>query len=214
MSENNLQDHPPSEQNNLETDNTPYTKFEGPNGQVQGIVIEEQVILLENQQPEIVVQSKEEIHDEIKATDRQLDTCWYSAYRTWVGIFMVVSLIGLILGMIETFIVKFAYVYLVGVFGCAWNTKHLYEEYQAIVYRDIVKANKAMQSFEAFIVVMPLLFLFASMIEGLEVTTVIFGIVGIIIVFYFLVVFGAQMALAKLQHREELKEKLIVLMKS
>ena len=214
MSENNLHESS-NEQNHLENNNTPYTKIEDPNDQHNNRVIEEeQGILLENQQPQAVIQSKEEIHEEIEMTDRQLDTCWYSAYKTWVGVFMVISLIGTILGMIETFIVKFAYVYLVGVFGCAWNTKHLYEEYQALAYKDIIKATKAMQSFRAFIVVMPLLFLCASMIEGLEVITVIFGIVGIVVVFFFLVVLGAQMALCKLQHREELEKKLNILMKS
>jgi len=177
-------------------------------------------ILVENQAPEILLenqhsrppQSKEEIHDEIRTIDRQLDTCWYKFYRVWIAILMVISFIGLILGAIVIFTGKFAYIYLVGEFGCAWNTKQLYEEYQAIAYRDILKAKKAMHYFKGFMAVIPMLFLMASMIEGLQLTTVIMSLVGIILVFYFFVVFGGQMVLKKLEHLEVLEKRLNTLL--
>ena len=192
----------------LQSDYVPYKKYVNSvnldriPGENQG-----QGILLENQNPPSP-QSKEEIYDAIHETDRHLETCWYAFYRTWVGILMVVSFIGMILGAVVTLIVKFTYIYLVGVFGCAWNTSQLYEEYQAIACKDIEKAKKAMHFFRGFMGVIPLLFLMASMIEGLKWTTVILSVVGFVLIFYFFVVFGGQMVLKKLEHREELKKRL------
>jgi len=205
-------DSNPQNSLDLQSNEAPYTKLMNSENQDRipdGNQAQEILLETKHSRPPL---SREEIHDEIRAIDRQLDACWYKFYRIWVGVLMVMSFIGLILGAVVIFTGKFAYIYLVGEFGCAWNTSQLYEEYQAIAYRDILKAKKAMHYFKGFMTVIPLLFLIASMVEGLQLTTVIMSIVGIILVFYFFVVFGGQMVLKKLERLEELEKRLKIML--
>jgi len=158
-------------------------------------------------QPEAIDYAVQDATAKMKQIDKELSMCGYSVYKVWISILMVLSVIALILGLIYTFSQKLAMLFLVEVIGCAWNTRQLHEQYQAIEDKNMNKANKAMTSFKAFIVVIPILYLLAGVIDNLDSRKLMIGFFGIIIGFYILVVFGARRVKSKLEYRELLKMK-------
>ena len=159
-------------------------------------------------QAELLDPSVQEAVAKIQQIDQDFASCWCSVYKAWISVLMVLSCTGLMLGIVYIFSRDLAYVFIVEVIGCIWNVQQLYTEYQAIEDKNMNKANKAMVSFKAFIVVIPILFAFAAIIDNFEPKGILIGFFSIAIAFYFLVVLGASKVKAKLVLREFFKMKL------
>ena len=144
----------------------------------------------------------------VSLIDSQLKRGWPLLYKGWIIFLQICSFIGIILGVIAVFTLSDHFLYFVAVLDCAWNIRQFHDEFKALEDKDVRKGIAAMQSFKVYIIVMPLVFVLAGIIENMTAGAIVGIYFGNVAFFYFLILLPAHKILIKLRERDEIEGEL------
>lgn len=144
----------------------------------------------------------------VSQIDSQLKRGWPLCYKGWIIFLQICSFIGIILGVIAVFTLDDHFLYCVAVLDCAWNIRQFHDEFKALEDQDVNKGRAAMQSFKVYIIVMPLVFVLAGIIENQSAGFIAGIYFGNVAFFYFLILLPAHKILKRLRERDDIEKDL------